>query len=295
MMPSNNTNPATDVLEPFLQVKSRLNDKLNGLNSLQKRFLTAIIVIPIGLAAIWVGSPFFDILAMLILLCMTREWSQMAMGRAFSPLGYGLMCLIWGYMYLDLSLSQYTRWAGGFSFLCLIHHIYEHQKHPTARLRDFFIYGLGSLYITWSLYILTYMMNEGLHLFFMWMLAIILSSDTGAYFAGRFIGGPKLAPSVSPNKTWAGFFGGLLLASLVGLLTAPYLQDLYTTPSHIIGAALFLSLMSHLGDLLESMMKRYYHVKDSGSILPGHGGLLDRFDSMLLVSFAAIVLLFTGL
>ena len=194
-----------------------------------------------------------------------------------------------------MSINQYIRWASISAVVCFLYHLYEHRKHPSIRLRDFFIYGIGSLYITWSIYILVYMMNEGLHLFFMWMLIIVLSSDTGAYFAGRFIGGPKLAPSVSPNKTWAGFFGGMILASVIGLITAPYLQQLYITTPQILSTCLFLSMVSHIGDLLESMMKRYYHVKDSGSILPGHGGLLDRFDSMLLVSFAAILLLFTGL
>lgn len=294
-MPSNNINPAAVVLEPLLQIKSTFKYHLDKLNSLQQRIITALVFIPIGLGAIWVGSPAFDALAVVVLICMTREWSRMAMGGLFSPLGYCFTALILSYLYLDISINQYTRWALISTGGCFLYHLYEHYQQPTIRLRDFIIYGIGSLYITWSLYILVYMMNEGLHLFFMWMLIIVLSSDTGAYFAGRFIGGPKLAPSVSPNKTWAGFFGGMILASLIGLITAPYLQQLYTTTPQILATCLFLSMTSHIGDLLESMMKRYYHVKDSGSILPGHGGLLDRFDSMLLVSFAAIVLLFTGL
>lgn len=294
-MPSNNTNPVTAVLEPLLQVKPLIQSQLDKLNSLQQRIITALIFIPVGLGSIWIGSPAFDVLAVVVLLCMTREWSRMAMGVPFSPLGYCLTGLILSYLYFDITINQYIRWACISTGICFLYHLYDQYRHPSIRLRDFIIYGLGSLYITWSLYILVYMMNEGLYLFFMWMLIIVLSSDTGAYFAGRFIGGPKLAPSISPNKTWAGFFGGMALASIIGFITAPYLQDIYTGTPRILATCLFLSMTSHIGDLLESMMKRYYHVKDSGSILPGHGGLLDRFDSMLLVAFAAIILLFTGL
>ncbi len=294
-MPSNSTNPVTVVLEPLLQIKNHIKRQLDKLNSLQQRILTALIFIPVGLGAIWIGSPYFDMLIVLIMILMAREWSRMVMGIPYSPLAYCFVVLILGLLYFDLSTSHYIKWAAVALVGSFFLHLYQHQKQPSLRFRDFIIYGLGSLYITWSLFILVYMVNEGLQLFFMWMLLIVLSSDIGAYFAGRFIGGPKLAPSISPNKTWAGFTGGLALACLVGFFTAPYLQTIYIIPSHIIGACLFLSMMSHIGDLLESMVKRYYHVKDSGTILPGHGGVLDRFDSMLLVSFAAIVLLFSGL
>jgi phosphatidate cytidylyltransferase len=219
----------------------------------------------------------------------------MVMGKVFSPLGYALSLLIVALLNFDISINDYWKLFGGCFIGSLLFHLYESRSCRDKHLLDFMIYCLGSLYITWSLYILIYMVNEGLHLFFMWMLTIVLSSDIGAYFAGRFIGGPKLAPFISPNKTWAGFFGGMILASLSAFITAPYLQEIYTEPSCIIGVSLFLSLISHVGDLLESMVKRYYDVKDSGSLLPGHGGVLDRFDSMLLVSFASIILLFSGI
>jgi phosphatidate cytidylyltransferase len=252
--------------------------------------LTAVIFIPVVLGAIWMGKPYVDVLAIFILFCMTREWSKMVMGTVFSPFGYSLTFLTMALFYLDLSPKLYTKLVL-FSFaLSFIYHLYLHK-----RWRDYLIYSIGACYMTGALFILIYMAHEGLELFFMWMMLIIWASDTGAYFAGRFIGGPKLAPAISPNKTWAGFCGGLVFAALVGFLTAPYLQEIYITPLHIICVALYLSFMGHIGDLLESLVKRYYHVKDSGSILPGHGGMLDRFDSLLLVSFAAGLLLFLGL
>lgn len=267
-----------------------IKNHLNKLNSLQQRILTAVVAIPIGLGAIWLGFPFFDILALLILVCMIREWSKMTMETDYSPMGYGFLISILSYMYLDISPTRYFHMICAFTIIGVLNHLYQKK----SRFRDFLFYGIGSLYITWSIYILIYIMSEGLQFFFMWVLIIVLSSDTGAFFAGKFIGGPKLAPKISPGKTWSGFLGGMIMAAVMGLLTASYLQNMYLETTQIIGASLFLSLMSHTGDLLESMVKRYYHVKDSGSLLPGHGGVLDRFDSMLLVSFASIILLFTG-
>lgn len=285
-MPYKNTSCAIADSEPLLvSSASHLS-----FTSLQKRTLTALVFIPVFLGAIWAGSPILDVFILGMLLCMSYEWSKMVLHSRFSIFGYSLVAITLGVLYLDLSVKYYWKFtliSLGFS---LLYHLYQEK-----RWRDFIIHSLGSFYITWSLYILIYMAHEGLELFFMWMVLIIWASDTGAYFTGRFLKGPKLAPSISPNKTWAGFFGGLVWAGFVGFLTAPYLQDIYITPLQTVSVSVFLSLMGHLGDLLESLVKRYYRVKDSGAILPGHGGMLDRLDSMLLVSFAAGFLLFLGL
>ena len=117
------------------------------------------------------------------------------------------------------------------------------------------------------------------------LLLIVWSADTGAYFCGRFFGGAKLAPSISPSKTWSGFMGGTLLALLICYIAAPYLNH---GSSFYIYLCLILS--SHFGDLLESAIKRYYNVKDSGNLIPGHGGLLDRLDSLLLITLTATLI-----
>ena len=112
-----------------------------------------------------------------------------------------------------------------------------------------------------------------------WLLGLVWASDCGAYAFGRLIGGPKLAPSVSPNKTWAGLFGAIICASLAGAAAAAILELegfwLLALISAILGAA------AQAGDLLESWVKRRFGVKDAGSLIPGHGGFLDRADALI--------------
>lgn len=116
----------------------------------------------------------------------------------------------------------------------------------------------------------------------MYLLLTVWSTDSGAYLVGRKIGKTKLAPQISPNKTWEGSIGGTVVAIIVGIIfsvTGLIHYGILAT----ISMTLFLSIAGQLGDLVESSLKRYYGVKDSGRILPGHGGILDRFDSLLLV------------
>ena len=110
---------------------------------------------------------------------------------------------------------------------------------------------------------------------------LIWAADTGAYFAGKNFGKHKLAPSISPGKTWEGWAGGALLTFIVGWAAGYFLPDIPL--SHRLVAAGVVAVFGPLGDLAESMLKRSAGVKDSGTFLPGHGGLLDRFDAFLLV------------
>jgi len=114
----------------------------------------------------------------------------------------------------------------------------------------------------------------------MWVFLIVWATDVGAYFAGRSIGGPKLAPAISPKKTWAGFYGGVVAATVLGALWV-YFTGLPAT--FLLLAPLF-SVVAQGGDLFESWMKRRAGVKDSGALLPGHGGVFDRLDGLLPVA-----------
>lgn len=111
------------------------------------------------------------------------------------------------------------------------------------------------------------------------LIAIVVSADSGAYFIGKAWGRSKLAPKVSPNKSWAGFWGGLACSSVLALLAWSVLP-LSITLGQVLAVAVVTSLASVLGDLLESMVKRQQGVKDSGVMLPGHGGMMDRLDSL---------------
>lgn len=120
-----------------------------------------------------------------------------------------------------------------------------------------------------------------------WVMLVTWSTDIFAYFAGRSIGGPKLAPKISPNKTWAGLIGGMLGAAIVGWIAARGF-DLRGAFLYLGGA---MGLLAQMGDLYESWLKRRAGVKDSGTILPGHGGVLDRLDGLLPVILVTFILL----
>jgi phosphatidate cytidylyltransferase len=122
----------------------------------------------------------------------------------------------------------------------------------------------------------------------LYALLIVWLADSGAYFAGRAWGRRKLAPAVSPGKTWAGLWGGCAVTALLALATA-WLHQLPLVP--VLAVTVLVSLFSVVGDLTESLCKRFAGLKDSGTLIPGHGGVLDRFDSLL----AAAPLLMLGL
>lgn len=124
-----------------------------------------------------------------------------------------------------------------------------------------------------------------------WAALVVIAADVGGYFAGRTIGGPKLWPVVSPNKTWAGLFGGIVLAFLVGGLfsgatTGTYLLEVCTVSA-------VAALLAQAGDLGESALKRHFGVKDAGTLMPGHGGLLDRLDGHMAAVLVAAAVTFT--
>ena len=121
-----------------------------------------------------------------------------------------------------------------------------------------------------------------------WLLSVVWAADTGAYAFGSLIGGWKLASIISPNKTWSGLIGGILFSAFIGVSVASALN--LEASIFLFGLSAFVGTFSQLGDLVESWFKRYFGVKDTGSIIPGHGGLLDRVDGLLVASvFVAII------
>lgn len=123
-----------------------------------------------------------------------------------------------------------------------------------------------------------------------WVFLVVWSTDIGAYFSGRAIGGPRLAPSISPNKTIAGLVGGVVSAAVVAGAWVYHVQ----LPASLLWLAVPLALTAQLGDLFESGLKRKAGVKDSGTWLPGHGGLLDRLDGLVPVAVLTAVLMVIG-
>ena len=120
------------------------------------------------------------------------------------------------------------------------------------------------------------------------MFTIVWATDIMAFFIGKTFGGSKLAPKISPNKTWSGAFGGLVASLTIGIISSIFFQG---TLWFFVASSLLLSIFEQIGDLLESKLKRTFGVKDSGSIIPGHGGLLDRFDGIIFVAPITLILI----
>lgn len=176
-------------------------------------------------------------------------------------------------------------WAA-LSLLCLYEWLTIVRGKP-----HFAIWGLGGVVYVAALYysVLTLRQDPlfGLQAI-LFLFAVVWGADVGAYFAGRAIGGPKLAPRISPKKTWAGFFGGLVVAAGAGALLLK-MMGLSPKPGHFV-LALVIAVGSVLGDLFESGFKRHFGVKDSGTLIPGHGGFLDRLDGFVIAAIIAALI-----
>ena len=136
------------------------------------------------------------------------------------------------------------------------------------------------LFFAWQSLVYLCLQASGRQLLLFVVIAVV-AADVGAYFAGRRFGKTKLAPGVSPGKSWEGVLGGLLAVLLASLLFDYWQPGLIGSTFALLGVAIAVAMASVLGDLFESLVKRTRGVKDSGSILPGHGGVLDRIDGLL--------------
>jgi phosphatidate cytidylyltransferase len=150
--------------------------------------------------------------------------------------------------------------------------------------------GLGVPYVglpALALVVLRDDANWGL-LAILWILFIVWAADTFAYFAGRIIGGPKLAPAISPKKTWAGLGGAMAGAALLSAVIAWFAVPGSIGPLMVLAAVL--AVVEQGGDLFESSLKRHFGAKDSGDLIPGHGGAIDRVDGLVAVAVAAALI-----
>ena len=168
-------------------------------------------------------------------------------------------------------------------------------KKITSPFTKSHLSSAGLLYLATSFYALVIISQES-SLALFGLLIMVWASDTGAYLVGSLVGGPKLCPSISPNKTWSGFVGGLILTIAAGyvLITQAHWsllrEQCADTLSTMVSVGL-VAIISPLGDLLESWMKRRFGVKDTGNLIPGHGGALDRLDSITAVGFILFLLI----
>lgn len=254
------------------------------------RALSALIIAPFAIYVVYLGSPYLDVVVTLLAAGMAWEWARLCGNGELKLPGYAMIGAV-GAALAAGAMREYTiaGWivaVGAMAAVVLA--VRDREGTP-------FWYALGVLYTAVpSLGIIWLRADpvEGREVV-LWLLCVVWATDTGAYAAGRTIGGPKMAPSISPNKTWAGLAGGMAAAGLVGGITAWIVGTVGI--GFLAGVSVVLAVLAQAGDLLESRLKRRFGVKDSGKLIPGHGGLLDRLDGVLAAALSvAVVVRLTG-
>nr|WP_298684257.1 phosphatidate cytidylyltransferase [uncultured Dongia sp.] len=279
-------------------------------SNLAVRIISALVLIPIVLAVGYLGHPWFDLFVILFAGVMAWEWARIA-GRKRDPLDPSpaariavsdtapASLLVIGVVVAALVLDRFPEaipallpsWA-----LILVGTSVTILATWPAHGRRSLWFGLGVLYVATPAMAMLWVRDDPATgqgvMTLVWILALVIATDTGAYAAGRSIGGPKLAPRISPNKTWAGLLGGMASAALVGLVFGLLLHLPSVWKLMILSSGL--AVIEQVGDLLESAFKRRFGMKDSSHIIPGHGGVLDRVDGLLAVSVAVAALDYFG-
>lgn len=248
---------------------------------LRTRVITAVVGIPLLLYILYCGGPFWTGLFILIGLVGLYEYHRAMTYAEFKPLVIPSYLLLLTLMFVSL----YPRWLEPAAFFILVvSAAWMIFRFPRITFIDLVLSLFGSVYLG---FLLGYAIRLAAFkmAFPIVLLALLLtwSSDIGGYFAGRFWGNHKLAPVLSPAKTREGALGATLLPVLIALAFFQIVKMDGVNAAYVLLLGIAAGLAAQGGDLFESGLKRYFGVKDSGSIIPGHGGVLDRFDSFLFV------------
>lgn len=245
------------------------------------RIISALVGLPILLFFIYLGGGPFAFMVAVLATVGLYEFARMAQGKQqflFVPVLLGVWVMLAG------SYWQLENWSalGILVTFCMVF-VTAVFQFPAFNVEDIAINFLGLIYIGWTLAHLIAFdgLGDG-RILVLYLFVAIWSSDSGAYFVGRFLGRHKLCPRVSPKKTVEGSVGGIVTTCVLLSLLNAYFAMLPPVATVVIAVAI--SIIGQIGDLIESLIKRYYGVKDSGKLIPGHGGVLDRFDSIMLAA-----------
>ncbi len=255
-----------------------------------RRLVSALVLVPLVLAAVWIGGFTYDVAIVALMLVGFSEWARLT-----NP-NVRLRVKLMGYAGLAALLFSFKVFGPSFAFIIslvvwlAVLLAAARKSGPDKALHRsralWLSYGIP--YLAWSGMSLIFLRTDALggEQTMLYLLFVVWGTDTGAYFAGKLIGGPKLWPQISPKKTWAGLFGGMALAGLVGYLAVCLVgrEAFWLHPAF----AVLLAVLAQAGDFFESFVKRRNHAKDSGTLIPGHGGVLDRADGLF---FAAIFMM----
>ncbi len=251
------------------------------IKELQLRTVSAVALGGCALAALFAGPIPFGFLVMLVALVMCWEWGHIVRAGGGMDLSFIVHALtvsaaILATMFGPAELAVGILAAGGVTLVVL-----NSEEGPGVSV-------LGALYVgvpAIALICLRSSQPYGLTAV-MFIFAVVWAGDIAAFLAGRQIGGIKLYPSISPNKTWAGLVSGVVASIMVGALFWSFLGD--APLLYLLACAAGLGVVAQLGDLAESGLKRLFRVKDSSDLIPGHGGFMDRMDGIVTAAFVAL-------
>jgi phosphatidate cytidylyltransferase len=263
-------------------------------SDLPARFVMGVVMVAVACIAIYVGGWLFRLLVLAGAAVMLVEWADMhRVRRIWAYLGAAMLAglllvvaeMLFPAAFQDefIAAASFTPVWQGLAVtagLALLLGLASRRITMAGGFLYIAIPAFALIVLSWAWFAILF-----------WVMIVTWATDIFAYFAGRSIGGPKLAPRISPNKTWAGLAGGIVGAEIMGALTAWWFD--LGTPFLELGG--LMALFAQGGDLYESWLKRRAGVKDSGTILPGHGGALDRLDGLLPVAVATLGLLMAGL
>jgi phosphatidate cytidylyltransferase len=245
---------------------------------LATRVVVGVALAAVAIAAVWAGGVAFTALVATAVLLMSAEWSVMhGVSRGFRLASLVALAFVAGVTVYVSAIDALVVLAASAGVIGLFMRGFD-------RKRAFWV-AAGLLYCGLPMVALLWLRGHenGLGIV-AWTFAVVWTTDIAAFFVGRFIGGPKLAPSISPNKTIAGLLGGIVAAAGVAAVAGTLLGERFTqgrVPVALAFVGAGLAFNAQLGDLLESRIKRRAGVKDSGNLLPGHGGVMDRIDGLL--------------
>jgi phosphatidate cytidylyltransferase len=248
---------------------------------LRRRILTTVVGLPLLIVIIWLGAPWFSLLMAVMAGLASWEFYRMAGRIKVQPITYFAIALV-----VLITVSPHCPYPSTLPILItsaiIISLIWLLFRYPRDQAFTNWAWTMaGILYIGWMLSYWVELRNleTGMALVFLAMFTTF-ANDTGAFFVGRAWGKHALAPSISSGKTWEGAIGGLLSSVVASLLIGIIVKAPYSYWQVAI-AGLIISIFAQLGDLVESLLKRNTDVKDAGKLIPGHGGILDRMDSLI--------------
>lgn len=252
----------------------RVNDAVSG-GSLKSRIISAVFLAPLVLGAIYLGGPVYDLLILAAVIIMAWEWRRLCAQQHFDIPGIILTITVAGATVLTsfdyVGLAALFVVAGALIVLFMI-------VGSAGKSSIWTIAGVLAIGVTGISLILIRQIGDDWSVT-MWFLVAIWATDITAFFVGRAVGGPKLAPKISPGKTWSGLIGGITGAVCWSLLWALWTGAEQAGTLTFLGAVI--AIFAQLGDLGVSRVKRRFGAKDTGTLIPGHGGLLDRVDGII--------------